>query len=287
MTANVTPRNMDRTCPLCGEVCCGECTCLPESERPIRDPDLWQRLREDVENVFNKDPAARSVIEVVTSYPGLHATWSHRVAHWLWQRGARFPARFLSHLSRWLTGIEIHPGAEIGRRFFIDHGMGVVIGETTEIGDDVLLYKGVVLGGVSMEKTKRHPTLGDGVIVGSNAVILGPIEIGDNSKIGSGAVVVKPVPDYATVVGVPGKVIKVNGVKCRRKPELRHEQLPDLTAETLAAMQERIDALSAQIAALETRTQAILPAAESAAERTERPIGEDAAVVAEIETTPV
>jgi serine O-acetyltransferase len=146
---------------MCGKACCGECTCLPKDQRPYTAQNLWQRLREDIDNVFNKDPAARSVVEVLTSYPGLHATWVHRVSHWLWGHGLHFPARFLSHVTRWLTGIEIHPGATIGRRFFIDHGMGVVIGETAEIGDDVLLYKGVVLGGVSMERTKRHPTLGD------------------------------------------------------------------------------------------------------------------------------
>ncbi|MBN1248576.1 MAG: serine O-acetyltransferase [Anaerolineae bacterium] len=236
---------------MCGKACCGECTCLPEDARPYANPNLWQRLREDIDNVFNKDPAARSTLEVLTSYPGLHAIWLHRVSHWLWSHGALFPARYLSHIGRWLTGIEIHPGATIGRRFFIDHGMGVVIGETAEVGDDVLLYKGVVLGGVSMEKTKRHPTIGNGVIVGSNAVILGPIEVGNNSKIGSGAVVVKPVPAFATVVGVPGQVVKVNGVKCRRMPDLHHELLPDVVSESLQAMQRRIDELSAQVAALQ------------------------------------
>jgi serine O-acetyltransferase len=240
---------------MCGEECCGECSCLPESARPYTAPTGWQLLREDIENVFNKDPAARSVIEVLTSYPGLHARWLHRISHWLWTHRLLFPARFLSHLARGLTGIEIHPGATIGRRFFIDHGMGVVIGETAEIGDDVLLYKGVVLGGVSMERTKRHPTVGNGVIVGSNAVILGPIEIGDNSKIGSGAVVVKSVPACATVVGVPGKVVKLNGVRCRRMPDLHHELLPDVVADSLRAMQERIDDLSAQIETLEARAE--------------------------------
>ncbi|MGC9522970.1 MAG: serine O-acetyltransferase [Anaerolineae bacterium] len=237
------------TCPKCGK-CCGQCTCLPEGERLYEHPNLWQRFREDVQTVFNKDPAARSVIEVVTSYPGLHAIWMHRVAHALWTRGWRFPARFLSHISRWLTGIEIHPGATIGRRFFIDHGMGVVIGETAEVGDDVLMYKGVVLGGVSLERKKRHPTLGNGIVVGSNAVILGPIEIGDNSKIGSGAVVVKSVPPYATVVGVPGRVVKVNGVACRRKPDLHHEELPDVVTERLQEMSERIADLETQLEAL-------------------------------------
>jgi serine O-acetyltransferase len=215
------------------------------------NPNLWQRIREDVQTVFAKDPAARSAVEVLTSYPGLHAIWLHRIAHWLWGHRLRFPARFLSHIARWLTGIEIHPGATIGRRFFIDHGMGVVIGETTEIGDDVLLYKGVVLGGVALERTKRHPTVGNGVIVGSNAVVLGPIEIGNNAKIGSGAVVVKPVPDCATVVGIPGKIVKINGISCRRRPDLHHEQLPDIMADRLGDLGDRIEALESKLRSLE------------------------------------
>jgi len=249
MSADVDHRRIDASCPRCGEDC-AKCVCLPEKERTYDHPNLWQQLREDVQTVFNKDPAARSVIEVLTSYPGLHATWMHRITHWLWRHKLCFPARFLSHVSRWLTGIEIHPGAEIGRRFFIDHGMGVVIGETAEIGDDVLMYKGVVLGGVSLERAKRHPTLGNGVIVRSNAVVLEPTSIGNNSKIGSGAVVVKPVPAYASVVGVPGRVVKVNGVKCRRMPELHHEKLPDVFAETLQQMQDRISILETQVDAL-------------------------------------
>jgi len=249
MLTDVDHPGIDASCPRCG-ICCGKCACLPENERIYDHPNLWQQLREDVRTVFNKDPAARSVIEVLTSYPGLHAIWMHRITHWLWRHELCFPARLLAHASRWFTGIEIHPGARIGRRFFIDHGMGVVIGETAEIGDDVLMYKGVVLGGVSLERTKRHPTLGNGVIVGSNAVVLGPIEIGDNSRIGSGAVVVGPVPAYATVVGVPGRVVKVNGVMCRRMPDLHHEELPDLFDETLQQMQDRISAMEAQIEAL-------------------------------------
>jgi serine O-acetyltransferase len=243
-----------QACPTCGH-CCEECDCFPAGERLYVNPNPWQRLQEDIRTVFNKDPAARSVIEVLTSYPGLHAVWVHRISHFLWTHKLRFPARYLSHVMRWLTGIEIHPGATIGRRFFIDHGMGVVIGETSEIGNDVLMYKGVVLGGVSLEQTKRHPTLGHGVIVGSNAVILGPIEIGAHSKIGSGAVVVKPVPSFATVVGVPGKVVKINGVACPRKPDLRHEELPDVVAQRLQQMSERIEALEGQIRNLEARAE--------------------------------
>jgi serine O-acetyltransferase len=238
-------------CPLCGDECCGDCACLPEAERPIAHPTFWQRIKEDIQTVFDKDPAARSVIEVLTCYPGLHAIWMHRIAHRMWQRKWLFPARWLSHIARWLTGIEIHPGATIGRRFFIDHGMGVVLGETAEVGDDVLMYKGVVLGGVSLEKKKRHPTIGNGVVVGSNAIVLGPIEIGNNSKIGSGAVVVKSSPPFATIVGIPGKVVKLNGVKCRRKPDLHHEEIPDVVAQTLETMNERIEALENQLAQVE------------------------------------
>jgi serine O-acetyltransferase len=238
-------------CPACGN-CCGDCSCLPVEERIYADPSILQRIREDVRTVFDKDPAARSVVEVLTSYPGLHAIWLYRVSHWLWLHHWFLLARLLSHITRWLTGIEIHPGATIGRRFFIDHGMGVVIGETAEIGDDVLMYKGVVLGGVSLEHTKRHPTLGRGVVVGSNAVVLGPILVGDFAKIGSGAVVVREVPPYATVVGVPGRVVKVNGIACPRRPDLHHEELPDIVSQRLQQMTERIEALETQLQRAET-----------------------------------
>ncbi len=244
----------EQACPTCG-TCCGECECLPEDVRVFQNPNLFQRLLEDIETVFSKDPAARSTIEVLTSYPGLHAIWIHRLTHFLWLHKIRFPARFISHIGRWLTGIEIHPGAVIGRRFFIDHGMGVVIGETAEIGNDVLMYKGAVLGGVSLEQTKRHPTLRHGVVVGSNAVILGPIEIGPHSKVGSGAVVVKPVPASATVVGVPAKVVRINGIACPRKPDLRHEELPDIVTDRLRQLNARIEALEAQLRNLETRAE--------------------------------
>jgi len=252
MITQLQRKSQSIACPSCGS-CCGSCDCLPAEDRPHPRPSLWRRVREDIQTVFTKDPAARSIIEVLTSYPGLHAIWGHRVTHWLWQRGRHFPARFLSHLIRWLTGIEIHPGATIGRRVFIDHGMGVVIGETAEVGDDVLMYKGVVLGGVSLEQKKRHPTVGRGVVIGSNAVVLGPIEVGDNAKIGSGAVVVKPVPANATVVGVPGQVVKVDGVSCPRKPDLHHEQLPDVVSQHLQEMSERIEALEARIRELDER----------------------------------
>ena len=200
-------------------------------------------LREDLQIAFQKDPAARSTIEVLLCYPGLHALWLHRVAHALWRREHRLLARIISHLNRTLTGIEIHPGARIGRRFFIDHGMGVVIGETSEIGDDVLFYKGVVLGGTTLEKVKRHPTLGNGVIVGSNAVVLGAITVGDNAKIGSGAVVIRPVPACATVVGVPGRVVAPRSQAEPPRLDLEHGRLPDPIIDALRNLEERIEAL--------------------------------------------
>ncbi len=175
---------------------------------------MFDHFRDDLSVVFDRDPAARSTFEILTSYPGVHALLIHRLAHAVWNLGACWLARFISHIGRWLTGIEIHPAARIGRRFFIDHGMGVVIGETAIIGNDCTLYHGVTLGGTSWEKGKRHPTLGDGVVVGAGAKVLGPIEIGDGARIGSNAVVVKSVPPGATVVGVPGRLIE-------RKPAAR------------------------------------------------------------------
>ena len=169
---------------------------------------MFARLREEISVVFERDPAARSTWEVVTCYPGFHAMLVHRLSHRLWASGLKWLARFVSQIGRWLTGIEIHPGAHIGRRFFIDHGMGVVIGETSEIGDDCTLYHGVTLGGTSWNKGKRHPTLRNGVIVGAGAKILGPIEIGDGAKIGSNAVVVKAVPAGATAIGIPARIVE-------------------------------------------------------------------------------
>tara|TARA_B100001179_G_scaffold210087_1_gene176463 strand:- start:1935 stop:2972 length:1038 start_codon:yes stop_codon:yes gene_type:complete len=174
---------------------------------------MFQRLREDINSVFARDPAARNFLEVLTNYPGLHALLLHRISHQLWKRNLKWIARTLSTLGRWFTGIEIHPGATIGRRFFIDHGMGVVIGETTIVGDDVTLYQGVTLGGTSWNKGKRHPTLEDGVIVGAGAKILGPFTVGAGAKVGSNAVVTKEVPAGATVVGIPGKIVQ------RRDPD--------------------------------------------------------------------
>jgi serine O-acetyltransferase len=183
---------------------------------------MFARIREDIASVFDRDPAARSAWEVVTCYPGFHALVFHRFAHMLWGVGLCWLARLVSHFSRWITGIEIHPGATIGRRVFIDHGMGVVIGETAEIGDDTTLYHGVTLGGTSWDKGKRHPTLGRNVVVGAGAKILGPVSIGDGAKVGSNAVVVKDVPPGATAVGIPAKII-----------EDRHEQAREAHAARL------------------------------------------------------
>jgi len=178
---------------------------------------LFSHLKEDIAVVFDRDPAARSTFEVVTTYPGFHAIVIHRLAHGLWGAGFKWLARFISHISRWLTGVEIHPGATIGRRVFIDHGMGVVVGETAEISDDCTLYHGVTLGGTSWNKGKRHPTLMPGVVVGAGAKILGPITIGANARIGSNAVVVKDVPDNATAVGIPARILDSTAEKQRQQ----------------------------------------------------------------------
>ncbi len=203
-------------------------------------------LTEDIKTVFEKDPAARSTAEILFCYPGLHAIWLFRAAHWLWEKGFYFPARFLSYIARFLTGVDIHPGAKIGRRFFIDHGMGVVIGETTEIGNDVLLYQGVVLGGTSLEQKKRHPTLGNGVVVGAGATILGAIKIGDRSRIGAGSVVLHEVPPDTTVFGVPAHSGS-GGAPARQ--QLDHNKLPDYCSEEMRRVQAEIDELKKELAA--------------------------------------
>ncbi|MBM3189536.1 MAG: serine O-acetyltransferase [Chloroflexi bacterium] len=212
---------------------------------------MFHTLREDIQTVFAKDPAARTWWEVLTCYPGLHALWMHRIAHKLWQHKLRWMARFLSHINRFLTGIEIHPGATIGRRFFIDHGMGIVIGETAEVGDDVLMYKGVVLGGTSLNKGKRHPTIGNNVVLGSNAIVLGPITIGNCARIGSGAVVVKPVPEDSTAVGVPARVVRGPHMEPTPQTELDHGRLPDPIAETCRQMGLRMQQLEEQLQAVQ------------------------------------
>ena len=189
---------------------------------------MFRLLREQIEAVFKHDPAARSTLEILICYPGVHAILLHRIAHKLYNARLKLIARFISNFSRWLTGIEIHPGAQIGRRFFIDHGMGVVIGETTVIGDDVLLYQGVTLGGTGHEQGKRHPTLGNHVAVGSGATVLGDIRMGDWVKVGAGSVVVRPAPAHSTVVGVPGRIVALNGMKVENEEweMLEHGHLP-------------------------------------------------------------
>lgn len=209
---------------------------------------MFKTLKEDIHTVFDKDPAARGLLEVLCCYPGLHALWLHRIAHFLWRGKLYFPARLLSHINRFLTSIEIHPGAKIGRRFFIDHGAGVVIGETSEIGDDVLMYQGVVLGGTTLKKGKRHPTIGNNVIIGTGAVALGDITIGEGARIGSGSVVVKSVPPGSTVVGIPGRV-----VEDRHKPvlDLEHGKLPDPVAEAIRHVLKEQDKLEERLKKLE------------------------------------
>jgi serine O-acetyltransferase len=205
---------------------------------------IWQ----DVQSVFERDPAARSRLEVLLNYAGLHAVWMHRVNHWLWQRNFKLIARWLSQFSRWLTGIEIHPGATIGPGFFIDHGMGVVIGETAEVGADVTMYHGVTLGGTSTEKGKRHPTIGDRVVIGAGAKVLGAIDIGDDSRIGANAVVVKTVPPNSVVVGVPGQnIARSKPHRAIDPPDLDHTALPDLVGKSLVSLLERVDHLEARL----------------------------------------
>jgi len=227
---------------------------------------LFRTLREDIQTIFAKDPAARSPLEVIFCYPGLHALWFHRLAHFLWRYKLRFLARCLSHISRFLTGIEIHPGAKIGRRFFIDHGAGVVIGETAEVGDDVLMYQGVVLGGTTLEKKRRHPTIGNNVVMGTGSVALGAITVGDGARIGSGSVVVKPVPPGATVVGIPGRV-----VEDRYKPllDLEHGKLPDPVAEAIRLVLREQDGLKERLRRLESSSGITVPNNELAERRKE------------------
>jgi serine O-acetyltransferase len=191
------------------------------------DSAMWERLKEDVRMIKERDPAVKNAVEIFLCYPGLHAIWLHRIANALYQRRWFTTARLVSHFSRGITGIEIHPGAKIGRRLFIDHGMGVVIGETTEIGDDCLIYKGVVLGGTTLKKKKRHPTLGNRVIVGSNSTILGAITISDGARIGSNSVVIKSVPPGATVVGVPGRIVESLTADVKAELDFEHGNLPD------------------------------------------------------------
>ena len=186
---------------------------------------MFDRMREDIRSVFSRDPAARSVLEVLLCYPGLHAVWMHRLAHRLWRADWRLLARLVSHIGRWLTGIEIHPGAKIGHRFFIDHGMGVVIGETAVVQEDVTIYHNVTLGGVSLVKVKRHPTIEPGVVIGAGAKVLGDIVVGSHSRIGANAVVIKSVPPQSVVVGVPGQIIRRKQAETGRLADFSHTDL--------------------------------------------------------------
>jgi len=210
---------------------------------------VFDTLRADWRAIFERDPAARNWLEALT-YPGLHAIIWHRIAHRLWRWNLKFLARLISQINRFLTGIEIHPGATIGRGFFIDHGMGVVIGETAEIGENVLLYHGVTLGGVSLEKKKRHPTVGDNVVIATGAKVLGAITIGDNARVGANAVVLKDVPPDATVVGVPGRVVVLNGKRVEAEP-LTHGRGLDPEGEMIQGLQRRLDVLEARMVELE------------------------------------
>lgn len=212
---------------------------------------MFTRMKEDIATVFEQDPAARSVLEVVLTYSGLHAVWAHRIAHALFRNKLFFLARVVSQVSRFFTGIEIHPGAKIGRRFFIDHGMGVVIGETCVIGDDCILFQGVTLGGTGKERGKRHPTLGNNVLVATGAKVLGSITLGDNSKVGAGSVVLKDVPPNATVVGIPGKVVILDGI--RVKQNLNHQNIPDPVDERCQQMEDCIEKLQRELDRLSTQ----------------------------------
>lgn len=212
---------------------------------------MFGRIRQDIQAVKERDPAATSTVSVLLNYPGLHAIWWHRVDHWLWNSGGRGIARWLSQVTRFFTGVEIHPGATIGDRCFIDHGMGVVIGETTIIGADVTLYQGVTLGGTGKERGKRHPTLEDWVVVGVGAAVLGDITVGRGSRVGGGAVVVNDVPPNSTVVGIPGRVIVREGRRIDTI-DLHHEDLPDPVVEMFRCLQRRIDRLENRLARDET-----------------------------------
>ena len=215
---------------------------------------MWERLKEDIRTIKERDPAAKNYVEIFLCYPGLHAIWLHRIAHALYKRKWFTTARLISHFNRWLTGIEIHPGANIGRRLFIDHGMGVVIGETSEIGEDCLIYKGVVLGGTTLEKKKRHPTLGNRVIIGSNSTVLGAITIGDGARIGSGSVVVKQVPPGATVVGVPGRIVESLTPE-KEELDFEHGNLPDPMSDIMKMLLQLHNKLEERVKRLENHTE--------------------------------
>ncbi len=223
-------------------------TALPQNTVHIDEPSLIRSIREDVASVFDRDPAAKNTLEVLLCYSGLHAVWMYRMNHWLWTHSVRTLARWLSQVARFLTGIEIHPGATIGHRLFIDHGMGVVIGETAIVGDDVTLYQGVTLGGTGKEQGKRHPTLGNNVVVGGGAKILGNITIGENCRVGAGSVVLRDVPDNSTVVGVPGHIVFRNG---KRVVLTDPKQINDPLSEALNAVIDKMKELNDRVRQLE------------------------------------
>jgi len=211
---------------------------------------MFRTIREQIDTIFREDPAAKSVLEILFCYPGFHAILFHRLAHRLYRAGFTTLARMISQMSRFLTGIEIHPGAQIGRRFFIDHGMGVVIGETAIIGDDCLLYQGVTLGGTGKERGKRHPTLGNHVVVGSGAKVLGNITIGNHVRIGAGSVVLKSVPDHSTVVGVPGRIVRT---RLDNEEVLEHAKLPDPEGQAIELLTQRVEQLERMVRELSER----------------------------------
>nr|WP_279237105.1 serine O-acetyltransferase [Alkaliphilus serpentinus] len=215
---------------------------------------FFRTVKEDIGAIFERDPAAKKTLEVLLCYPGLHAIVIHRISHGLYKRGWVILPRIISNIGRFLTGIEIHPGAKIGKRLFIDHGMGVVIGETTEIGDNVTIYQGATLGGTGKEKGKRHPTIGDNVVISSGAKVLGPFKVGDNSKIGAGSVVLKEVPPNCTVVGVPGRIIIKDNMKLQQKGiDLDHTKLPDPVFEELHSLRKKFFALEERLKDIERR----------------------------------
>lgn len=221
----------------------------------VRIHSAFDLIRDDIRSIQQRDPAARGALEIILTYPGLHAIWGHRLNHWLWRHKVKTPARWLSQVMRSLTGIEIHPGAVIGRGFFIDHGMGVVIGETAEVGEQVTLYHGVTLGGTRLFKGKRHPTIGDRVVIGAGAKVLGAITIGNDSRIGANAVVVKSVPGNSVVVGVPGQIVtRSRPHQASDVPDLDHSSLPDVLGLTLTQLLQRVEALESQVGSTQPET---------------------------------
>src|ERR1700687_6229757 len=246
--ASACSRRFRGTWPLAG----GLRASVSETRQEVTVMAAMSTIREDIEAVFQHDPAARTMLEVVLAYPGVHAIWLYRVAHWLWLHNLKLLGRLLSEFSRWITGIEIHPGAKIGRRFFIDHGMGVVIGETAEIGDDVLIYQGVTLGGTSLKKEKRHPTIEDHVMISASASVNDPVTIERGSRIGAGAIVVSSAPPYSTIVGIPGKIVEGESTR-QDVAGLDHVHLPDPVARAMQSLVDKLNRIGVRIEELEER----------------------------------